>query len=1018
MKGDFTRVTFKPEKHYHGVLKQQGRVDMDADWNEQAWLTSHRIETETIDVVGQCGAPLGDVGFILSSASGGSDLSISAGRAYVDGILCENEQPILIDNQPDLPGFVLPTTAGIYVAYLEVWLRHIISLDDSGIREVALGGPDTCTRAKTVWQVGLLNAGPLGTSVDCATDVPAWDALIAPSTGTLAARAEPDTKSADPCLIPAKAGYRRLENQLYRVEIHDPGTIPASGGAATFKWSRDNGSVVTSWTAQSGNDLTVTSTGPDGVLGFAAGQWIELIDDTHDLNFQPGTLVQLVNVEGLTLTINPATATGPITLASFPFNPKIRRWDSAGRVSVTSGTWLDLEDGVQVEFSNGTYFTGDYWLIPARTLTADVEWPRDLALNPIPELPKGIRRHFCRLAVLQFDGKTWTILSICLPLFPPLTNLSDEGCDCTVCVTPDSHNTDHFTLQDAVNKVKGASGTGGGKICLAPGSYNIKTTVTIDAANAILISGRGLPLLQATSALPDNSPILLISNSLDIAVEDVSLASTIQVPSAQSITGIEIQDSTFVYVRRCAFASGGSGSTMTPAISFGGKAVLATQVQGNLFNNVGIGIGFNLGVDLRPVLSGLTVEGNEMICSNAAVWMNGLDSQFQFREIHFDRNYFQTPVGISLTGRLNAGLDVTIERNTFVVSGLQVKTSAGIVCSASQTRILNNELFGDGRTPDCDAITLGIPEGKITSRLYGVQVVGNRIAGFTGTGILMTRKSILIEAIVSQNQLTALGKGGIVMELVSFAADINISGNSLLAVATDPKAKDNRQPFFVGIQLMEVMNAAVFDNSVEDVALNAPTERTVSGILLWIGVGARFAGNRVINVGPAEGILPSSGIGVIFASGRVDVIDNEVRRALPPPANVGSSLWSALSQLSGTGDLSIRGNLLESFGPGATVFVAIAGSCVFSDNQCQLDNPQGSPLPPFVVQLSCQTIAASANRVRGGTSGHASASVSLNTGAPGTLNGITVLGNITSAGILANGSPITGSPWGSLNINA
>jgi len=222
----------------------------------------------------------------------------------------------------------------------------------------------------------------------------------------------------------------------------------------------------------------------------------------------------------------------------------------------------------------------------------------------------------------------------------------------------------------------------------------------------------------------------------------------------------------------------------------------------------------------------------------------------------------------------------------------------------------------------------------------------------------------------------------------------------------------------VGIQLMEVMNAAVFDNSVEDVALNAPTERTVSGILLWIGVGARFAGNRVINVGPAEGILPSSGIGVIFASGRVDVIDNEVRRALPPPANVGSSLWSALSQLSGTGDLSIRGNLLESFGPGATVFVAIAGSCVFSDNQCQLDNPQGSPLPPFVVQLSCQTIAASANRVRGGTSGHASASVSLNTGAPGTLNGITVLGNITSAGILANGSPITGSPWGSLNINA
>lgn len=34
MKGDFTRRTFKKEKHYSGVLKQQGRVDLDEDWNE------------------------------------------------------------------------------------------------------------------------------------------------------------------------------------------------------------------------------------------------------------------------------------------------------------------------------------------------------------------------------------------------------------------------------------------------------------------------------------------------------------------------------------------------------------------------------------------------------------------------------------------------------------------------------------------------------------------------------------------------------------------------------------------------------------------------------------------------------------------------------------------------------------------------------------------------------------------------------------------------------------------------
>ena len=35
MKGDFTRDTFKKEKHYSGVRMQQGRVQVDADWNEQ-----------------------------------------------------------------------------------------------------------------------------------------------------------------------------------------------------------------------------------------------------------------------------------------------------------------------------------------------------------------------------------------------------------------------------------------------------------------------------------------------------------------------------------------------------------------------------------------------------------------------------------------------------------------------------------------------------------------------------------------------------------------------------------------------------------------------------------------------------------------------------------------------------------------------------------------------------------------------------------------------------------------------
>ena len=429
MKGDFTRWSFARGKHYHGVLKQQGRVGLDADWNEQQEIAAHRVESETIDVIGASGAPAGDAGFVISAANNGANLTISKGRAYVAGLLCENEADVLISAQPDLPNFQLPTTAGTYIAYLSVWLRHVIALDDDAIREDALGGPDTCTRARTVWQVNLLPAGAVGAAVTCTSDVAAWDTLVAPSSGTLAARAEPDPTASGPCTIPATAGYRRLENQLYRVEVHAP-----APGTPTFKWSRDNGSVVTAWQGQSGNDLTVSSIGPDSVLGFAAGQWVELTDDNHELNFLPGTLVQLVKAQGTTLTINPATATGSVTFTDFPRNPKIRRWDSAGAVALSTGGWLALEDGVQVNFAAGTFATGDYWLIPARTLRANIDWPLDSNNNPVAAPPVGIARHYCRLALLSFNGTAWSVASQCLPTFPPLTQLT-AGEDKAIHVT-------------------------------------------------------------------------------------------------------------------------------------------------------------------------------------------------------------------------------------------------------------------------------------------------------------------------------------------------------------------------------------------------------------------------------------------------------------------------------------------------------------------------------------------------------------------------------------------------------
>ncbi len=432
MAGDITRSTFHPEKHYSAVRKQQGRVDLDADWNEQGDIVAHRFENEAVDVIGVTGAPQNNSGFAIQVVN--NVLTIGAGHFYIDGILCENEQDVAITGQPELPGFVMPTTAGSYLAYLHVWERSIIALQDPVIREVALGGPDTCTRLKTVWQVNLLPAPATDANrqpLSCGTKVAAWDTLVGPSTAMLAARAKPDPTSSDPCLVPSKAGYRRLENQLYRVEIHDNSN---TAGGATFKWSRDNGSVVTRLVGLSGVTLTVSSAGPDTALGFSAGQWVEITDDTHELKGIPGTLVQLVKVAGQSLTVDSTTATGSLNQADFPLNPLVRRWDSAGRVAVAT-SWTDLEDGVQVQFANGTLRTGDYWLIPARTATADVEWPRDSTGNPLPRTPKGIFHHFCRLAIVQFDGQAWHVISDCRASFPPLTSISSG-------VEPGIHITD------------------------------------------------------------------------------------------------------------------------------------------------------------------------------------------------------------------------------------------------------------------------------------------------------------------------------------------------------------------------------------------------------------------------------------------------------------------------------------------------------------------------------------------------------------------------------------------------
>ncbi|HBX71035.1 MAG TPA: hypothetical protein DEH25_17080, partial [Chloroflexi bacterium] len=207
MKGDFTRNTYKKRKHYSRVLMQQGRVQVDADWNEQIDIDVHIDRTARRDIIGHCGGPQGLApdgtplaGFEITPQGG--NLRISAGRYYVDGILVENETAHLFTAQPDFRSAALPTAPGNYLIYLDVWERHLTALEDPEIREVALGGPDTATRARVLGQV---KWQAISDDDECNDFGPGWVPEGANSTGRLAARAEPDPPGTKPCIVPEDA---------------------------------------------------------------------------------------------------------------------------------------------------------------------------------------------------------------------------------------------------------------------------------------------------------------------------------------------------------------------------------------------------------------------------------------------------------------------------------------------------------------------------------------------------------------------------------------------------------------------------------------------------------------------------------------------------------------------------------------------------------------------------------------------------------------------------------------------
>jgi hypothetical protein len=309
-----------------------------------------------------------------------------------------------------------------------VWEHHVGVVEDGRIREVALGGRDTATRTRVVWQVKAdagegMPPAPGGLTPEILrAQWPEWIRRWQPShLGCLRPRVKRPEEADDPCLSAPEAKYRGAENQLYRVEIHRGG----AAGRATFKWSRDNGSVVS---RASLSGIEVIAETP---RGFAAGHWVELVNDGQELRGRPGTLVKVIKVQDGRLTLESAVSVPSDVPAEEAWPTKVRRWDHRrvgtraledGAVPLTESAaesgWIDLEDGIQVQFlpasADGSvshvYRPGDYWVFPARVATGDVEWPRASdGVTTQARPPRGVRHHYAPLAIVRAGAAGWVV---------------------------------------------------------------------------------------------------------------------------------------------------------------------------------------------------------------------------------------------------------------------------------------------------------------------------------------------------------------------------------------------------------------------------------------------------------------------------------------------------------------------------------------------------------------------------------------------------------------------------------
>jgi hypothetical protein len=540
MSADRARFTYYPPRKYREVLSQQGRVLLEADSNEGHRISTEETRHEALDFVGPCGTP--DGGYAIAAA--GADFTIEQGTMYVGGLRTTLEAIENYTAQPDWldPVEIAPWGEGLwqspadlagknFEATLLLREQEITAVEDPALRDVALGGPDSCARTRLLQRVVAADTAG-STCAEAAGDVAGfWSAhglVYNPATAEMTSRAllqvTPVTNAppVSPCDPPSATGYLGADNQMLRVMVtaFDPGT-----NSGTLLWGYYNASTLYRCTVQTALTVQLATRPISAEYQPRSGQVVQILQRAADLGEGAFAAALTGHFAKLTASYAPdgQLVTLPAAMPQPPYangsNVYLRLWEDQANFTLGSAVVL-AGTGLQVtitESSAGPLHNGDYWAFAARPLTPNTVYPERILAAPQP--PDGPRMWACPLAVLE-GGETFSVLEDCRPPFDNLVELTARtaGDCCCIKVVP-------AQAKDLQKLIDQAAATTGAKIVieLAAGTYTLPRPLIFTAKHRGLVLEActgGRPILRAAE---QNSPAFFFGLILAMSGADLTL---------------------------------------------------------------------------------------------------------------------------------------------------------------------------------------------------------------------------------------------------------------------------------------------------------------------------------------------------------------------------------------------------------------------------------------------------------------------------------------------------------------